>query len=113
MLSSLPRLLILELCLALGGCTYIGYRSGVPGTPASGTAQANFFGVNASVSMNSVAGALLVAVILADGVHYYLRAPDGTLTPYYGAPDPDPARRVSVQDCTRPIDPSSGNLLCR
>ena len=27
MLSSLPRLLILELCLALGGCTYFGYRS--------------------------------------------------------------------------------------
>lgn len=113
MLSSVRRLLILPLCLALGGCTTISYSSGVPGMPASGSARANVFGVNADVSMNSVAGALLIAVILADGVHYFLRAPDGTLTPYRGVPDPDPTRRISVQDCTRPIDPSSGNLVCR
>jgi len=32
----------------------------------------------------------------------------------YGTiPDPDPARRISVQDCTRPIDVDGGNLYCK
>ena len=29
------------------------------------------------------------------------------------APPLDPERRVSVQDCTRPIDHSLGNLRCK
>jgi len=28
-------------------------------------------------------------------------------------PEPDPTRKVNVQDCTRPVDPNAGNLLCR
>jgi hypothetical protein len=31
----------------------------------------------------------------------------------YGAPEPDPTRAINVQDCTQPIDPEAGNLMCR
>jgi len=111
--SNLRRLLILPFCLALAGCTYIRYNPGEPGMPASGTVHSSALGVSTDVSVNSLAGALLIAVLLADGVHYYVRAPDGALGPYYGVPEPDPARRISAQDCTRPIDRSIGNLVCR
>lgn len=50
--------------------------------------------------------------MLADGIHYYRLGPEGR-TPYYGVPPPDPTRKINAQDCTRPIDPDAGNLLCR
>jgi hypothetical protein len=31
----------------------------------------------------------------------------------YGAPDPDPTRKINTQDCTKPVDPGAGNLMCR
>jgi hypothetical protein len=39
----------------------------------------------------------------------------GRLGPDGGArvPGPDPKRRINAQDCTRPVDPYAGNLLCR
>jgi hypothetical protein len=48
----------------------------------------------------------------ADAVHYYSMGPDGK-SPMYRAPEPDPARAINVQDCTKPIDYNAGNLLCR
>ena len=53
------------------------------------------------------------AYLMADGVRYYTRMPDGTRMPYCGAPEPDPSRRINVQDCARPVDLSAGNLMCR
>jgi hypothetical protein len=33
---------------------------------------------------------------------------------YYGpAPKPDPERKISVQDCTKPITLDGGNLRCK
>jgi hypothetical protein len=33
---------------------------------------------------------------------------------YYGVvPKPDPARKISEQDCTKPTVPDGGNLLCK
>ena len=48
----------------------------------------------------------------ADAVHYYTMGPDGK-TPMYRAPEPDPTRAINAQDCTKPVDFSAGNLLCR
>jgi len=66
-----------------------------------------------SASTGSPVGtAIVVGVMAADAVHYYRMGPDGK-TPMYGAPDPDPSRKINVQDCTKPVDFSAGNLLCR
>jgi hypothetical protein len=59
-----------------------------------------------------VGTAIVVGVMAADAVYYYRMGPDGK-TPMYGAPDPDPSRKINVQDCTKPVDFSAGNLLCR
>jgi hypothetical protein len=48
----------------------------------------------------------------ADAVHYYSMGPEGK-SPMYRAPEPDPARTINAQDCTKPVDYSAGNLLCR
>jgi hypothetical protein len=49
--------------------------------------------------------------MLADGVHYYRLGPDGKTS--VRAPEPDPDRKINIQDCTRPVDPNAGNLRCR
>jgi hypothetical protein len=48
----------------------------------------------------------------ADAVHYYSMGPDGK-TLMYRAPEPDPTRSINAQDCTKPVDFSAGNLMCR
>jgi hypothetical protein len=43
-----------------------------------------------------------------------VRSGSGMVGGYYGrVPPPDPNRRISVQDCTKPIVPDGGNLLCK
>ena len=65
-----------------------------------------------SVSSGSPLGnAIVVGVMLADGMHYYRVGPDGKTS--VRAPEPDPTRKINVQDCTRSVDPGAGNLLCR
>ena len=101
---------VLGACMMLAGCQ-AGY-SYQWGMPAGSQSQAAV-NMRVSGSPNNIAGAILIGVVLADGVRYYLRMPDGTRVPYYGVPDPDPARRINVQDCTRPVDLEAGNLMCR
>ena len=55
--------------------------------------------------------AIVVGVMAADSVQYYRIGPDGK-TPLYGAPEPDPTRKINVQDCTKPVDREAGNLMC-
>ena len=61
----------------------------------------------------AVAAAVLIGRIVAEGTTVYGREPDGMRAPYFGAPEPDPTRRISVQDCTKPIDLTAGNLMCQ
>jgi hypothetical protein len=100
---------ILAACIivvvAQAGCT-IRYsareRAPAPGTTSS----------QVSVASGSPLGnAIIVGVMLADGMRYYRLGPDGR-TPVR-APEPDPSRKINIQDCTRPVDPNAGNLLCR
>jgi hypothetical protein len=65
-----------------------------------------------SVSGGSPLGnAIIVGVMLADGMQYYRLGPDGKTS--VRAPEPDPDRKINIQDCTRPVDPNAGNLRCR
>jgi hypothetical protein len=74
----------------------------------SGTTQAS-----ARVTTTSpVATTIVVGVMAAGAVHYYTLGPDGK-QPMYRAPEPDPTRVINAQDCTQPVDPEAGNLMCR
>jgi hypothetical protein len=93
------------LALSLAGC-HLRYRA--DGVVESGASA------HIDVSTSSRLGAaIIVGIIAAEGFRYYRVGPDGSRTPIGVAPDPDPTRRVNVQDCTRPVDPAAGNLLCR
>jgi hypothetical protein len=98
------------LCLLLGGCNAVfAFRWGAPLAYAPAAAA----GVTIVGEAEGAAGAVLVGAVVADGVRYYAVRPDGTRVPYHGTPEPDPARRVNVQDCTQPVDIYAGNLMCR
>ena len=103
--------MIALLCLLCGCQGSLLYQSSfAPGSVTQTT------GVNLQVAGhgNAVVGAILVAVLLADGVQQvFLRYPDGRMVPYRPAPASDAARRINVQDCTRPIELEAGNLMCR
>lgn len=91
---------------AMSGCT-VRYaaeeRSSVSGTTT--ISQVN-------VSSGSPLGnAIIIGIMLADGIQYFRL--DSTGTTPIRAPQPDPTRAVNAQDCTRPVDPLAGNLLCR
>ncbi len=96
-------LLCLLMAIALSGCAVrVASNTGTTSTAAS-----------ARVSTTSPAAtAIVVGVMAAGAVHYYTMGPDGK-QPMYGAPDPDPTRVINVQDCTQPVDPGAGNLMCR
>ena len=100
---------ILAACIlvavALPGCT-VRYSAE---ERASGPGTTTF---QVSVASGSPLGnAIIVGVMLADGVRYYRLGPDGKTS--VRAPEPDPTRKINIQDCTRPVDPNAGNLLCR
>ncbi|SRR6266571_5282069 len=95
--------------LALSGCA-VRYSSQAN---SGGGVQTTTAGAQVNVSTASPVGAaIIVGVMAADAVNYYRIGPDGK-TPVYGAPEPDPTRKINVQDCTKPIDWEAGNLLCR
>ena len=101
---------ILAACIivtvALAGST-VRYSAEERASGLGGTATSRV-----SVASGSPLGnAIIVGVMLADGVHYYRLGPDGKTS--VRAPEPDPTRKINIQDCTRPIDPNAGNLLCR
>jgi hypothetical protein len=88
----------------LSGCT-VRYSAEARSSGGATTSQV-------SVSSGTPLGnAIIIGVMLTDGVQYFRLGSTGT-TPV-PAPQPDPARAINAQDCTRPIDPSAGNLLCR
>jgi len=92
--------------LALAGCT-VRYSAEERASGLGGTTTSQV-----SVASGSPLGnAIIVGVMLSDGAHYYRLDPDGK-TPVR-APEPDPTRKINIQDCTRQVDPNAGNLLCR
>jgi hypothetical protein len=85
---------------ALSGCT-VRYSAGTHSSASTTTSQV-------SVSSGTPLGnAIIIGIMLADGMRHFRLDENG------GALEADPARPINVQDCTRPVDPSAGNLLCR
>ena len=92
--------------LALAGCA-VRYTARERSSAPGGTTTAEV-----SVASGSPLGnAIIVGVMLTDGVRYYRLGLDGKTS--VGAPESDSTRKINVQDCTRPVDPNAGNLLCR
>ena len=92
--------------VALAGCT-VRYSAQERASGLGGTTTSQV-----SVSSGSPLGnAIIVGVMLADGMRYYRLGPDGKTS--VRAPEPDPDRKINIQDCTRPVDPNAGNLRCR
>lgn len=105
------RALILSICLLCGCYGNVLYQSRL--APAGGVQSAGA-SVQAGSHGSALAGILVIGVLLADGMQqYYLRYPDGRMVPYGAALPSDPERRINIQDCTRPIDLTAGNLMCR
>ena len=82
--------------------------------PASGATVT----VVSSGGAAAVAGALAFAAFVDAGNSGYMRpAPcfDGPYGWFWARPVPelDPGRKISEQDCTRPLDLSQGNIRCK
>ena len=99
---------ILAFLLALAGCqsrlqldSPRGTPQATPGTQYSGGA------LDIRAGSGSVAGALIGLGLIAVTIH------GGGPERPSATPELDPGRSVREQDCTRPIEPSGGNLRCR
>jgi hypothetical protein len=84
--------------------------------PASGTTVS----VVGSSGAAAVAGALAFAAFMDAGNPGYMdmRAPPSFTGPYgwfwtRPVPELDPDRKISEQDCTKPLDLSQGNIRCK
>jgi len=106
----------LMLLIMLSGCASwgFGFSSGSVSQSRTAGAQGSRQSVDLSVSSDSrILTGLLAGILFAEGVRYYVRGDDGLLTPVAATPDPEPGRRISEQDCTRPLVQDGGNLRCR
>ena len=85
-------------------------------TPASGATVS----LVSTSGAAAIAGALAFAAFMDAGNPRYMdmRAPPSFAGPY-GAfwarhvPELDPGRKISEQDCTKPLDLSQGNIRCK
>ncbi|MCC6473066.1 MAG: hypothetical protein IT514_04905 [Burkholderiales bacterium] len=100
----------------LAGCGGLGvrYQGGSAISSGQVVAGGSYRGASISIGGDSrIVAGVVIAVMLAEGVRYYSRASDGSMTLLPRGSELDPARRISEQDCTRPIAIDGGNLKCR
>jgi hypothetical protein len=120
------RTLLAILVVALAaGCSHVQLNAGsntssVTASPSAGTSVTSG---SAGLQVQSGSRSLAIAIVimgLAAGAAEYSReersfSSPAALFPLYTPPAPElaPDRRVSEQDCTRPVDFFAGNLRCR
>ena len=100
--------------LLVGGCKHaaVGISNAHPAAPVPGALQINAVApVSAAIIVGTVAAAAAVseASSPSPGPNYSMFS-DWTARP---VPPMAAEREVGLQDCTRPIDLSAGNLRCR
>lgn len=95
--------------LLLAGCSSHTAWKASTGAPHSG---ANVQGAQVRVHISGDLAVALGAAILAAGVIAHESGYYSESDPRY-APEMDPGRRISEQDCTRPLDYSVGNIRCK
>jgi hypothetical protein len=110
-------LLAILIAFALAACSHSLIRIDTSSTRVSSVSpgmSVSTAGIRASTD-SRLGAAIIVAVMLADGLRYFRLESDGTRTPI----DAATARRlgvqrqVNIQDCTQPVDLTAGNLICR
>jgi len=102
------RAMMLACLLTLGGCQSTLRLDSPRGTPQAAPGTQYVGGaLDVRSASGSVAGALIGLGLIAVTIHG--GAPDRPSA----APEPDPRRSISDQDCTRPIELTGGNLRCR
>lgn len=112
--------LALSLAVLLGGC---GGHANVQSTSGGGAGTVSG-GTSVNVQGRSNFGNLLGLGFLVGvsygserGVSHFSSNPfmaiSGADSPARGIPEPDPSRRIAVQDCTRPIEDWLANLRCK
>jgi hypothetical protein len=109
----------LALAALVAACAHTEVRVGA-GTPPAGSGGLS---VGLKIQAGSTAAALIAIGILAGAAYSeswqggtrYRANPFLALDPLAGEPAPpmDESRRVSEQDCTRPLEDPSANLRCR
>lgn len=99
----LAAAMLLFLAAGCGGHSNVQFASS--GSPATGVSS----GGSVSAQGTSTLGVLFAIAVLSGASH---RSDQGSPAPQR-VPELDPARRVVLQDCTRPIEDRSANLKCR
>lgn len=107
------------LCLLLGACSSarVTMDTGSIGTQVVPGAGTSITTSRLSAGFDTTLGAaMVIGILLADGLHWYRQTPDGRRLPIdareAAAAGVQPPR-VNVQDCTQPVDVGAGNLVCR
>ena len=111
-----PYVLPLIASLGLPGCANWGAGFGFGGRPQGGSAisPGTHYGVNLTLASESrLFTGLLAGILITEGVRHYARDGDGNLISAGSSNDPGLGRRISEQDCTRPIANDGANLMCR
>lgn len=112
MLKRMFRLAAMLAVVTHVSCAGAQYIPGV--TPAAAVGAIAKGGYVGGYAGGAVVTLAVIGLLVAEGVRDYRRESDGMRTPwYFQAPEPDPTRRISVQDCTKPVDLTAGNLMCR
>jgi hypothetical protein len=113
-MKALPSVLCALLLNACSGSFYL--SSGGPGgaavsSPAGSSITTGPAGLHANINTSPGPwfGAVILGVAIAEGVDR-ARSPERRAA---GVLPMDERRRISVQDCTLPIDISLGNISCR
>ena len=108
------RLVALLLAVALvAGCSHAAVAVGSSAAPSGAVAAPG----TASISTGSTAAAL--GLVLIFGTIDYMNNPQSMPSPSSlfmtmpPAPELAPGRRISEQDCSKPVDLSLGNLRCK
>lgn len=103
----MTRFLCVTFCLLVGGCS-AAHTHGSVTFVSVGAAGA----VSTHIESGAGLAALLGIAVIASSVIDNERGLYGAGTPQR-PPDMDPGRRVSEQDCTKPLDYSQGNIRCK
>lgn len=106
------NLVVLSLVACSGNVSVRGGNAvSTSAVPPGTSVQSGSAGLQANVGSGSGAlfGLVIVGIMTADAVNYFR----GTGRWMREPPPPAEDRKINVQDCTRPVDPSQGNLKCR
>jgi len=115
--SAVSFSLLLLLVPALAACSHslVRIHTGSTGvSSAPGGSRITTSRIDASTE-SRVGAAIIIAVLLADGLRYFRVEPDGRRTPVDAATAErlGVSPRINEQDCSQPVDLTAGNLVCR